>query len=140
MSLEPIVDQWYHYPEKSQKFYVTAVDPHSKTVEIQYFDGTIDEMDWSSWYEQEMEVIEAPQDWTGPMEYLEMDDRSANGTEMSREDWDAPYDEVMEKAHAGPREDEPEFESEIESELEHEFESELESEFEPVSYESDYEK
>jgi len=42
---DPIIDAWYHFPSKSQKFKVTALDDRAATVEIQYFDGNIDEFD-----------------------------------------------------------------------------------------------
>lgn len=101
--VDPIIDAWYHYPEKAQQFKVTALDDHAATVEIQYFDGNIDEFDLDIWYGLDMECIEAPQDWTGPMDNIEKDDLNPVGTEMQREDWDAPYSEVDEKLRAGPR-------------------------------------
>ncbi|HBE93726.1 MAG TPA: hypothetical protein DDW55_14895, partial [Gammaproteobacteria bacterium] len=61
---DPIIDAWYHYPEKAQKFRVTALDEHSGTVEIQYFDGAIDELDLDTWHSLDIERIEAPEDWT----------------------------------------------------------------------------
>lgn len=100
---DPVVGEWYHMPEKAQKFQVVAIDDHSDTVEIQYFDGNVDEMDLAAWYALDVEHIEEPEDWTGPMDILELDDVSTSGTEMRREDWAAPYDEVQEKEHAGPR-------------------------------------
>ncbi len=114
---DPIIDAWYHYPSKAQKFKVTALDDHAATVEIQYFDGNIDELDLDTWYGLDMERIEAPEDWTGPMDNIEKDDLNPVGTEMQREDWEAPYSEVDEKRRAGPRtpveeEEEPEDESE----------------------------
>ncbi len=102
MAVQPIIGQWYHYPEKSQKFKVVALDLSGDTVEIQYFDGTIDEIEMPTWYGLHMEVIEEPEDWTGAMGDLEMDDRSSTGTEMSRQDWEDPYNEVIEKEHASP--------------------------------------
>ena len=93
----PVVDNWYHYGEKAQKFLVTAIDEHTDSVEIQYFDGTLDEIDLSVWYAMDVEPVEAPEDWTGP---VDMDDLSSIDAEMSADDWEAPYDEVMEKAHA----------------------------------------
>ncbi|MGB5276367.1 MAG: DUF6763 family protein [Gammaproteobacteria bacterium] len=94
----PEVDSWYHHTEKAQKFLVTAIDEHSDTVEIQYFDGTLDEFDLSTWYAMDVESVEAPEDWTGPVDMD--DDLSSIDAEMSTEDWDAPYDEEMEKLHA----------------------------------------
>ena len=94
---DPEVDSWYHHAEKAQKFQVTAIDEHSDTVEIQYFDGTLDEFDLSTWYAMDVESVEAPEDWTGP---VDMEDLSSIDAEMSAEDWDAPYNEEMEKLHA----------------------------------------
>lgn len=101
--VDPIVNAWYHYPEKAQKFKVTALDEHAGTVEIQYFDGNIDELDLDIWYNLDIERIEPPEDWTGSMDNVEKDDLNPVGTEMQREDWDEPYQEVDEKRRAGPR-------------------------------------
>ena len=68
---DPIIGAWYHYPAKAQKFKVTALDEQNATVEIQYFDGNIDELDIDSWYGLDIERIEAPEDWTGPMDNIE---------------------------------------------------------------------
>jgi len=112
---DPIIDAWYHYPAKAQKFKVTALDERTATVEIQYFDGNIDELDLDTWYGLDIERIEAPEDWTGPMDNIEKDDLNPVGTEMRREDWEAPYREEDEKQRAGPREpDETREESEDE--------------------------
>jgi hypothetical protein len=101
---DPIIDAWYHYQAKAQKFKVTALDEQNATVEIQYFDGNIGELDIDSWYGLDIERIETPEDWTGPMDNIEKDDLNPVGTEMQREDWDAPYQEEDEKRRAGPRE------------------------------------
>jgi hypothetical protein len=107
---DPIIDSWYHHPEKAQKFKVTALDDHAATVEIQYFDGSIGELDLDTWYGLDIERIEEPEDWTGPMDNVEKDDLNPVGTEMRREDWESPYQEVDEKRRAGHRT--PEEESE----------------------------
>ena len=107
----PIIDSWYHHTEKAQKFLVTAIDDHSDTVEIQYFDGTLDEFELVTWYAMDVELIEAPEDWTGP---VDIDDLSSIDAEMSNEDWDAPYDEELEKSHAISKKFEAPFEDEIE--------------------------
>jgi len=100
---DPLIGEWYHSPEKAQKFMVTAIDEHSATVEIQYFDGNVDEMDLTVWYGLGIEHIEAPEDWTGPMDNIEKDDLNPVGTEMQREDWEAPYQLEDEKQRASPR-------------------------------------
>ena len=91
------------HPAKAQKFKVTALNNHAATVEIQYFDGNIDELDLDTWYGLDMERIEAPEDWTGPMDNLENDALKLVGTEMWCEVWEATYSEEDEKRRAGPR-------------------------------------
>ena len=100
---DPIVESWYHYPQKAQKFFVTSIDDHTGTVQVQYFDGAIGEFTLEEWYAFNIERIEAPEDWTGPMDNIEKDDLTSVGTEMSRDDWDAPFQELDEKRRAGPR-------------------------------------
>ena len=102
-STDPIIAQWYHYPQKSEKFQITAIDEQRGTVEVQYFDGNIDEFDLSVWYAMGAEPIETPEDWTGPIDNIEKDDLTPIGHEMRREDWEAGYDEIREKEAAGPR-------------------------------------
>ena len=59
---------------------MVAIDEHTDTIEVQYFDGNLDEFEKSTWYELDMERVEEP------------------------EDWDVPYQEEAEKKSAGPRE------------------------------------
>jgi len=98
----PEIEAWYHCPAKAQKFMVTAIDDHANTVEIQYFDGTIDEMEHDTWYLLDIERVETPEDWTGPIDNIEKDDLNPVGTEMQGRDWAEPYDEEGEKLRAGP--------------------------------------
>jgi|OpeIllAssembly_1097287.scaffolds.fasta_scaffold313336_2 hypothetical protein len=101
---DPVVGEWYHMPEKAQQFQVVAIDHHADTIEIQYFDGAVDEIEIAAWYALDVEHIEEPEDWTGPIDNIEVDNLTPVGMEMRREDWAAPYDELLEKEHAGPRE------------------------------------
>ena len=93
-STDPIIDQWYHYPQKAQKFMVTATDDDAETIEIQYFDGTIDEFEFTTWYAMEVEPVAAPEDWTGPMDNIELDDDfDQDDSEVQSDDWSSPYEE-----------------------------------------------
>ena len=110
-STDPIIGQWYHYPQKAEKFQITAIDERAATVEVQYFDGTIDEFELTTWYAMEAELVATPEDWTGPLDNVVKDDLTQSGTEMSADDWLSPYDEEREKNSAGPRQmDEDELE------------------------------
>ena len=72
--LDPIVGNWYKNVEEETEFEVVAVDEDAQTVEIQYFEGEVEEIDLDSWYEMVLEPIEAPEDWSGAYDQMEADD------------------------------------------------------------------
>lgn len=94
---EPVVSQWYRHLDKGQQFYVTAIDEKEGTVEIQHFDGDVEELDLEEWYALEIEPIETPEDWTGPIDDVERDDLGYTDTGMSEPDWTEPLDEWSEE-------------------------------------------
>jgi hypothetical protein len=68
---EPGIGSWYRQ-SGGELFEVVAWDGDDGTIEIQYFDGTIEEMDiedWETqWEEGALEDAEAPEDWTGSVD------------------------------------------------------------------------
>jgi hypothetical protein len=103
--IRPEVSQWYRHLNKGQPFYVTAVDEDAGTVEIQHFDGDVEEIDLDDWDEMQIEPIEPPEDWTGPVDDVERDDLGYTETDMTLEDWQEPLEE---KARRGEKEEEEE--------------------------------
>jgi hypothetical protein len=93
---EPVVSQWYRHLDKGQQFQVTAIDEDEGTVEIQYFDGDVEALDIDNWHEFEIEPIEPPEDWTGPMDNVVRDDLGYTETDMSSADWAKPLSEAAE--------------------------------------------
>ncbi len=79
--IEPVIGNWYKTDDEST-FEVIAVDEDS--IEVQYFDGGIEEFDGAAWKEMALEEIEAPEDWSGPFDDLEKDD--LDYTDMDEED------------------------------------------------------
>ncbi|NNM61902.1 MAG: hypothetical protein HKM03_07005 [Steroidobacteraceae bacterium] len=72
MSLaKPVVEQWYR-DATGAMFEVVAIDEDDQTIEIQYFDGSVAEMDYEAWSEQMLEGSlqngEAPEDWSGSVD------------------------------------------------------------------------
>jgi hypothetical protein len=94
-TLEPRVSQWYRRLDKGQPFHVTAIDDEEGTVEIQHFDGDVEEMDFDDWRELSPEPIEPPEDWTGPVDDVERDDLGYTETDMTEEDWSEPLEEKV---------------------------------------------
>ena len=89
-SLKPVISQWYRHRDKGQQFYVTALDEQEGTVEIQHFDGDLEEVDFDDWHLLNIETIEPPEDWTGPVDDVERDDLGYTETDMTPEDWAEP--------------------------------------------------
>ena len=72
--VDPIIGNWYRNQETGNDFEVVALDEDAQTIEIQYFDGEVEELDLDAWYELPIEAIEAPEDWSGPFDEMETDD------------------------------------------------------------------
>jgi hypothetical protein len=85
--VDPVVGNWYQYENTDQRFVVVAVDEDEATIEIQNFDGDLEELDADTWYELDIEPIETPEDWTGPIDDIERDDLGYTETGMTPADW-----------------------------------------------------
>ena len=83
---QPGIGDWYRQKEGGALFEVVAFDDDDGTIEIQYFDGTVEEMDtedWDSqWADRAFEKAEPPEDWTGSVD-VESTDDSATGSDIS---------------------------------------------------------
>ncbi|HEX3848899.1 MAG TPA: DUF6763 family protein [Steroidobacteraceae bacterium] len=87
-SIRPVVGQWYR-GGTNELFEVVATDDQDQTIEIQYFDGTVTEIDFDSWNEQLLdeliEAADAPEDWSGAVDVesedldRDIDDSAARG-------------------------------------------------------------
>ena len=86
----PQIGQWYLRWDKGELFQVTAQDEHTRTVELQTYDGDIDEVDAAAWATLPLSLAEPPEDWTGPVDDLETDDLGYSETQMTPEDWTLP--------------------------------------------------
>jgi hypothetical protein len=68
---QPTIGNWYRNPS-GVLFEVVAYDEDDGTIEIQYFDGTIEEVereDWDAqWKDGAIEAGEAPEDWSGSVD------------------------------------------------------------------------
>lgn len=84
------IGQWYLRRDKGETFQVTGLDEKAKTIEIQVFDGDLDEIDQEAWSTLPLERAEPPEDWTGPVDDVEVDDLGYSETDMSTRDWEVP--------------------------------------------------
>lgn len=72
--LPPVVGNWYSHRGKGELFQVVALDEDSGTIEIQDFEGGIDELDFDEWRELAVESAAQPEDWGGPLDDVEPDE------------------------------------------------------------------
>jgi len=63
----PVIGEWFRRAG-GDSFEVVAIDRDDHTIEIQYFDGTVEEIELEEWRESEIETCEAPEDWTGSLD------------------------------------------------------------------------
>lgn len=72
--LRPLVGHWYSHLDKGYLFQVVALDEASGTIEIQEFDGGLDELDIEEWRQMQVESAAPPEDWSGPVDDVEPDE------------------------------------------------------------------
>jgi len=94
---DPIEGTWYCHLDKGQRFFVVAVDEEARTVEIQHFDGDVEEVDFATWYQMDLEVCEAPDSWSGPFDIGNPDDLGTEISDTRASDWNAPLSEFASK-------------------------------------------
>jgi hypothetical protein len=87
--LAVVIGTWYQVPG-GQIFEVVALDPDEATIEIQYFEGEVEELDFDTWAEMTIAQVEAPEDWTGAFEELETDDLGYSDAALKPENWAGP--------------------------------------------------
>jgi hypothetical protein len=86
------VGQWYLHRDKGEIFQVIGRDEEARTIEIQTFDGDLDEIDEETWRVLPLGLAEPPEDWTGPVDDVERDDLGYSETDMRGADWAEPLE------------------------------------------------
>ena len=95
--LDPIVDQWYTHFDKGQDFCVTAVDDRAGTVEIQHFDGDLEEVGFDEWRLMDIELAETPENVAGPMDVGTLEDLGPDVSDTSGSDWNEEQSEYHDR-------------------------------------------
>ncbi len=95
--MKPIVGQWYR-GATNELFEVVAIDDGDETIEIQYFDGTVTEMDFEAWNQQlidrSLDGADAPEDWSGAVD-VESEDLDRDFEDHARMAWSIPEDRSL---------------------------------------------
>jgi hypothetical protein len=86
----PVPGQWYESLEDEETFQVLSVDEDSELIELQYEDGDVEEIDYETWQELDLDLTEEPEGWSGS------DDDEEDEEEFDDEDdddWDDDEDD-----------------------------------------------
>ena len=76
----PVIGQWFRRPNGTL-FEVVAIDESALTVEIQLYDGTIDEIDIERWPALLLTEASPPEDFSGSLDMDPEDFDSKNDSE-----------------------------------------------------------
>lgn len=84
--LQPTIGQWYWHRDKGQLFSVVALEDDG-TIELQHYDGDLEAADAEDWAGMDIGLAEPPENWTGPIDDVEVDDLGYSDTAMDRQSW-----------------------------------------------------
>jgi hypothetical protein len=87
--IKPIVGEWYRGGAR-ELFEVVAIDDGDESIEIQYFDGSVAEVDFEWWNDRlrddHLEAADAPEDWSGAVD-MEAGDLDLAVEDVLRPNW-----------------------------------------------------
>lgn len=86
-NFDPRIGDWYRTVE-GECFEIVARDELDGTLELQYFDGTLDELDSAQWDDLILEPIEPPEDWHGALDIDEPDESEPPEVDRLLDDFD----------------------------------------------------
>jgi hypothetical protein len=73
-AVKPRIGQWYERTDTGDVFQVTGLDEDDRTIEIQSFDGDVDEIESPVWAGLPLEPAAPPEDWMVPVEDMDAQD------------------------------------------------------------------
>ncbi len=87
----PVPGQWYESLEDEETFQVLSVDEDAELIELQYEDGDVEEIDYETWQELDLDLTEEPEGWSGSDDDDEDDDDDWDDEDDDEDDDDEDY-------------------------------------------------
>jgi hypothetical protein len=84
----PVVGEWYRRADSSL-MEVVAIDVEEGSIEVQHFDGTVEEFDLEGWQDQGLSAAKAPEDWSGSVD-IEPEDFDIGNDQTTSAVWADP--------------------------------------------------
>jgi hypothetical protein len=100
----PVAGQWYESLDDEEVFQVLSVDEDAELIELQYEDGDVEEIDYETWQELDLDLSEEPEGWSGSEAEDDEEDDDYDEDEED-DDWDDDEDEDEEEDDYGDRDD-----------------------------------
>jgi hypothetical protein len=69
---------------------VVAINEEENTVDIQHFDGDLEELSLDEWRDLKIVLSEEPENWSGALDIAEQDDLGTGVTDTRPDDWTEP--------------------------------------------------
>jgi hypothetical protein len=82
------IGKWFRTIE-GENLEIVAYDPEEGVIEVQFYDGTVEEYDLEDWQELEAKPIAPPEDWAGSYD-------------MSKDDYGVDLDKPAGDNHMNP--------------------------------------
>lgn len=87
MEEEPVVGAMYEDAE-GRSFEILTLNEDDGTIEVQYDDGTVDQIDIDAWYEMELQPVKPVPPWKEPDTGVEEEDEEEEKPKSDDEDDD----------------------------------------------------
>ncbi|MGH1373740.1 MAG: DUF6763 family protein [Cellvibrionaceae bacterium] len=88
------IGQWYHDTTENLYFEVVAIDSSSDTIEIQYLDGEVSEIERDSWNDMPLTPASQPEDASAAFEMSMPDNNWDNDRTLSSSGWSDPLNVI----------------------------------------------
>lgn len=92
---QPIIEHWYR-GLNGNTFEIIDINQDEGYIDIQYFDGVIDEIIYTDWNEMSCVEIAPPEDWSGPFDDLVQDDMGDTEIPSRPGSYDKPWNQMEE--------------------------------------------
>jgi hypothetical protein len=102
----PVPGQWYESLDDEEIFQVLSLDEDAELVKLQYEDGDVEEIDYETWQDLDLELAEEPEGWSGSDDDEDDDDLDDDeDDDDDDDDWDDDEDDDDEDDDYGDRDD-----------------------------------
>lgn len=93
--IDPVVGEWFERIDTGEEFKVVAVNDDSETVELQHFDGDIEEYTFEDWYDLDLAPAVEPENFSGPYDNMSEEDMGYSDAPLIHTHLGSPLDDYQ---------------------------------------------